>query len=217
MRGLDLFCGAGCASRGYGKVGFEMVGVDHRPQRHYPYKFIQADVLDILHDRKFIKSFDFIHASPPCQFFSQTRHLRQNTDGKVDLLTPTLEWMWRYNEVFWIIENVERAPLEPSITLCGSMFGLTGNDPRRQLRRHRKFLTLGFDVPQPACQHNCFRPLGVYGTAADHIPGGGQTAHNLEEAKKLMGVDFPVSWRELREGVPPAYTSYVGKYLLEAA
>ena len=225
IRLLDGFCGAGGTARGYfnaaKKLGVELeiVGVDHRPQRHYlnsgATQFIEADFFDVVQDKSFMRTFQAVHTSPPCQFWSQTRHLgRHNTSGKVDALSPTYEWMLRYGEIPWVIENVEKAPLDPAIMLCGSMFGLTGNDPRRQLRRHRKFFLNGFQVEQPACKHNCFRPLGVYGVAGDRIPGGGETARDLLEARKLMGIDW-MSWREIREAIPPAYTEYIGSALLE--
>lgn len=213
MKMLDLFCGGGGAARGYADLGIEVVGVDHRNQPKFPYEFIKRDALEVLADREFLQQFTAIHASPPCQMFSQTRHMgHHNQAGKVDLLTPTLQFV--NDDHLWIVENVERAPLDPAVMLCGSMFGLTGFDPRRQLRRHRKFLT-NFPVPQPKCKHNCFRPLGVYGILRDDIPGGGQTASSLAEASKLMGIDW-MRWTELREAIPPAYTQYVGKYLLEA-
>ena len=40
---LDLFCGAGGASMGYFKAGFEVVGVDHVLQANYPFPLTIMD------------------------------------------------------------------------------------------------------------------------------------------------------------------------------
>jgi len=77
---LDLFCCAGGASMGYYRAGFEVVGVDNKPQPHYPFAFIQMDALlamDLLlgHRRIYdtqgnwwsLELFNAYHASPPCQ------------------------------------------------------------------------------------------------------------------------------------------------------
>ena len=62
---LDLYCKAGGAAMGYFRAGFDVVGIDHEPQKRYPFEFHQADARDYvaMHWREF----DAIHASPPCQ------------------------------------------------------------------------------------------------------------------------------------------------------
>ncbi len=42
---LDLFCGAGGAAVGYHRAGFDVIGVDNRPQPHYPFEFIEGDAV----------------------------------------------------------------------------------------------------------------------------------------------------------------------------
>ena len=75
---MDVYCSAGGATKGYQRAGFEVVGVDIRPQPRYcGQDFIQGDALEILdtllaggyvrtpaaHYR--LGDFDALHASPP--------------------------------------------------------------------------------------------------------------------------------------------------------
>lgn len=70
MRLLDVFSGAGGASIGYSRLGFDVTGVDIDPQPRYPFTFVRGNAieyLDALLDAGPPYPFDAIHASPPCQ------------------------------------------------------------------------------------------------------------------------------------------------------
>ena len=220
VRGLDLFCGSGGATAGYMR-GFRpgelhITGVDRWFMRRYiGDDFIEADAMEVLLDRAFIESFDFIHASPPCQLFSPTKTLNPGASHRrVDLLTPLLGIIKEmYPHKVWVIENVPEAPMYSRIhqilRLCASSFpGHTGFDPRRLLHRHRHFRLHNLRVPKVLCAHNGFKPLGVYGSINSDVPGGGEIAANLAEAQKLMQIGW-MPWRELKEAIPPAFTEYV--------
>ena len=202
---LDLFCGAGGAAMGYHRAGFEVVGVDIKVQPRYPFEFIQADALEYPLD-----GFDVVHASPPCAQATQAGHLR-DAQGKSsrygDLITPTRA---RLAGSVSVIENVPGAPIRADVTLCGSMFGLA-------VRRHRWF---EFGCPTLSLVHPCNhydqgRPVGIYYKLADDIPHGGRTAVTVEMARSAMGIDW-MTWPELTQAIPPAYTEYVGRQLMRA-
>ena len=88
---------------GYHRAGFdEIVGVDIKPQPRYPFPFVQADALKPPFD---LASFDAIHASPPCQAFTDLKRMH-NAKDHPDLLTPMREALARTGKPY-IIENVE--------------------------------------------------------------------------------------------------------------
>jgi DNA (cytosine-5)-methyltransferase 1 len=208
MRLLDLYCKAGGASKGYRLAGFEVVGVDIKKQKRYPYEFIQADCLELMKDMDFLKSFDVITASPPCQTHSITQHLR-NAQGKstdkVDLIPQTREALIASGKPY-VIENVPGAPLINPIQMCGSYFGL-------KVRRHRRFESNLPIVGSPCDHKNQGKPVGIYGSMRDEIPGGGHTAKSIEQAREAMGIDWMI-WGELVEAIPPVYTETIGKQIL---
>ncbi len=199
MLALDLYCGAGGASRGLALAGYTVVGVDIKPQPSYPYPFIQANALSF--DPR---GFDLIWASPPCQRYMTGGNVSQRAD-RPDLLSATRD-MLRGSGCPWILENVPGAPMRADALLCGSQFGLS-------LRRHRIFES-SEPLPVPmACDHS--KPIvGVYGNP--HGKAGawkGMLAGNLENWKAAMGIDWMTA-RELSQAIPPAYSLHLTKGLV---
>lgn len=112
---FDLFCCAGGAGVGYSRAGFEIVGVDIKPQPNYPFRFIQADALTL--DRKFVASFDAVHASPPCQSYSDLAKRNRNADEWPRLIEPVRN-MFIQSGLPYIIENVDGAPTNMPGQIC---------------------------------------------------------------------------------------------------
>jgi DNA (cytosine-5)-methyltransferase 1 len=209
---LDLFCGAGGAAVGYHRAGFEVVGVDIKPQKHYPFEFHQADALEYLAEHGW--KFDVIHASPPCQRFSVgvPPHIRQRYPDVIAEVRAALVGIGKP----YTIENVRHAPLIGATTmLCGSMFG-----PRSAmgtvLQRHRYFEAPWLTCLTPTCRHSPGRTVTVTGNGT--TSGNRQTlGRNVStaEMREVMGIDW-MNRDELSEAVPPAYTEWIGKQLIRA-
>ena len=208
MKLLDLYCKAGGASKGYADAGFEVIGIDIKKQKRYPYTFIQADCLEVLKDLDYLRTFDVIATSPPCQTHSATKHLRVaqgKTTDKVDLIPQTRQALIASGKPY-VIENVPGAPLINPVQFCGSYFGL-------KVRRHRLFES-NLPIIGSGCKHKeQGRPVGIYGSMRDEIPGGGHTAKTIEQAREAMGIDWMI-WGELVEAIPPVYTYEIGKQLI---
>lgn len=205
---IDLYCGAGGASVGYHRAGFDVIGVDHRPMPRYPYPFIQADALDWLATAD-LTGVSAIHASPPCQAYSQSTLGFRNA-GKVypDLLGPTREALKRTG-LPWVVENVPGAPMRPDVVLCGCMFALPG------LKRQRWFELswAPFELRLPCSHREPIVTVIGHGpnqhSAYRHVPGHQWTA--LKHA--AMGIDW-MNRDELAQAIPPAYTEHIGIMLL---
>ena len=210
MRILDLFCGAGGAGVGYHRAfpDAEIVGVDINPQPNYPFEFHQGDAVKIAATTNYVRSFDLVHASPPCQHFTRYRNVVKDiTDRYEDHLLITRELL-KVAEVPYVIENVEGAPMSATVVLCGSMFGL-------KVRRHRLFECSEM-LLQPECWHGVWvdRPFkGSTGRGPRFTCEVGAWDEPFEVQKEAMGVDWHMTLRELSEAIPPAYTEWIGNQL----
>lgn len=185
---------------GYHRAGFEVVGVDIKPQPHYPFEFHQADAMTYPLD-----GFDAIHASPPCQRFSLAQRLQKNDHP--DLLTPIRERIaaWPY-----VIENVEgaRRLMHSPVLLCGANFAAL------RVYRHRLFES---SVALPIAMH---AGHGVRLTKLGLRPMEGEFMHvvghvsGVALAREAMGIDWYMTQKEVAEAIPPAYTEWIGTQLL---
>jgi DNA (cytosine-5)-methyltransferase 1 len=219
---LDLFCGEGGAAAGYAAAGFDVTGVDVTAMPRYPFRFVQGDALEFLAAHG--AEFDVIHASPPCQGYSEMRHAHNARAGHPRLIAPTRALLLDLG-LPYVIENVQdaRGELIDPITLCGSMFDLGAeylDRGRWQLQRHRVFELGGMGglVP-PACAHTA-PVIGIYG---GHIRdrstwrGGADfpDCSKIGVAREAMGMPW-ASWDGLSQAIPPAFTAYLGRHIIGA-
>jgi len=204
---VDLFCGAGGASMGLHRAGFDVTGIDIKPQKNYPFRFVQGDALNPPLD---LSQFDFIWASPPCQAYTGMQRINTRAPKRdhPKLIEPVRAMLGAAG-VSYAIENVPGAPLRNPIVLCGSMFGL-------KVWRHRLF-ECNFWTLRPQCQHSLSpKPIAVYG---DHPQQPGDKtyrvnrARNLAEGQAAMGIDW-MPWRPLTQSIPPVYAEFIGKAAL---
>ena len=202
-RMLDLFCGAGGAAMGYHRAGFDVVGVDLHPQPRYPFEFHQGDALTWPLD-----GFDAVHASPPCQSFTAYRRRGSGVgDGYPDLV-DTIRQRLASSGLPYVIENVEGAPLNNPITLCGSSFGL-------DVRRHRLFES-NVALLTPPCAHHLQAPRFPQATNRTNLRRTvevGVWRIPLATQQQAMDVDW-MTLEELSEAIPPAYTEWIGGKLV---
>lgn len=196
---------------GYSRAGFEVVGVDIKPQPNFPFEFHQADAMAFD-----LTGFDVIHASPPCQFnltgLNAVNRLLGRRNDHSDLIAKTRARLLAQC-VPYVIENIVGAKLFNPMQLCGSAFGLP-------IRRHRLFETNAFILALD-CEHDREREKKYWTgfrkgntgrrSAVVQVYGNGGDRHEWGPA---LGIDW-MTPDELTQAIPPAYTEYIGKQLLE--
>lgn len=207
---------------GYSRAGFEVEGVDIKPQPHYPFKFYQADALGFP-----LEGYDAYHASPPCQGYIALKRKR-SLNGHA-LLIDVIRRRLQETGKPYCIENVPDAKdyLINPIKLCGTMFGLP-------LWKHRYFEVNPTFYP---LLNTCNHKLGTIETEEGKIDIPVYCSHSGDSSKKrrpsrqgwrwrpkatkdiqlyAMGIDWAIlPRRAIHEAIPPAYTEYIGKYLME--
>lgn len=221
---LDLYSGAGLAAIGYKQAGFHVTGVDIEKKTCYAGDtWIQADAIEILSDVKFCRQFDAIHASPPCQKYSQsTAMFRALGKQYADMIQPTREGLEAIG-LPYIIENVPTAPIRPDIVLHGWMFGL-----HVMRRRHFELgnwwmMQVGISKRVGSVKDGDF--ITIIGTQGYRkykaLPKGWRPKFDQGTALKTwhyaMGIPPEYTFRDIEtsEGIPPAYTKHIGEYLSE--
>lgn len=192
------------------RAGFDVTGVDIRPQPRYPFRFIQADALTFPLD-----GFDFIWASPPCQGYSAMRHA-PGAKG-APLLIDAIRARLQSQPTPWVIENVEEAKwaMRNPIALEGGMFGLGAQGCRLQRRR---LFEASFHIPAPPIAKDERPVIGVYGGHARRrsAKAGGRGTRDIWEgghktaASEALGIDW-MTLAEMSESIPPAYAEHIGR------
>jgi len=194
---------------GYHRAGFEVVGVDIKPQ-HYPFEFHQADALEYPMD-----GFDAYHASPPCQIHSVMTELQrakgQYKESYLNLI-PGIRYRLDLTEKPYIIENVvgARKWLHDPVMLCGSMFDLG-------IIRHRLFECKPFIFPP----NHYFERHKDVSRRPDYCcvvgMGGAWRGRNGSRRTEDWRTAMEIGWMDrysLTQAIPPAYSEYLGTQML---
>ena len=140
-RALVLFDGAGLARLGLTRAGFECVGVEIDPVKHWlserlcPGEVILADVRDIN-----LTGFDAVWASPPCQAHSEARTQAAPTGLYSEDL---LYWSLTIKSPILWVENVPGSLA--AIPNWGRVYNAAQFDPARQSRQR----VIGGRHPEP--------------------------------------------------------------------
>lgn len=198
-RVLDLFCGAGGAGYGYYLAGCEVTGVDIEHQPRYPFDFKQADALTYP-----LEGFDLIHASPPCQAYSSASAPFRKEGKQYPELIPAVRERLKASGIPYVIENVEGAPLDRPVMLCGTMLGLP-------VYRHRLF-ECSFPVEQPAHPAHLWNADKVRWTQErGHIVPSMRIDRLDDVSERAMGDIWWMTAKERKQAVPPAFTRYIAE------
>lgn len=239
---VDFCCGAAGSATGYARAGFEVVCVDVKRWRCFPhdrFEFIQADIRELgvagMVELCRARGAALVTASPPCKTHCDMAHFAD--PSHVDLI-PLVREALAATGLPSIIENVTPRPLVDPVKLCGSAAAfdlgvqrerffeagggitLTGTECDHQRQAERAPLLPGYtergypirryhDLKDGQPYRTIMSPvIGVYGGGQGLGPG------ETELWARAMGIDW-MSRRAMAEAIPPAYTEYLGRQVLE--
>lgn len=195
---------------GYAQAGFEVTGVDVYPQKDYPFKFICSGA--IKYAREHGHEYHFIHASPPC--LMHTALTKGTNAGRVyaDYISQTRDTLLEIGVPF-VIENVAGAPIRKDLMLCGEMFDL-------RVIRERYFELHGVTVSQPVHPPHRGKVAGwrhgeYYDGPYVAVYGDGGGKGSVREWQEAMQIGWTKVRESLANAIPPAYTEYIGRKLIE--
>ena len=195
-------------------AGFTVVGIDRDWQPNYPF-FMRRDELFDEDEHAFVcwlrENFDAVHASPPCQAHTD---LQKQSKIEYPCLIADTRRILKRSGLPYVIENVEGAPLENPVRLCGTMF------PELRVLRHRLFET-NWPLWAPECGAHPLvytkdKRKAHYGKLDEtkafvQVTGGGNCSKAA--AADAMRIDW-MTKNELNEAIPPAYTRFIGHQLV---
>lgn len=203
---LDVFCGAGGVSMGLHRAGFDVIGIDIKPQPRYPFRFVRADALRPPFD---LSTFAFVWASPPCQAYSQSTAWERQKGKTYPDLIDAVRAILAPLRCLTAIENVIGAPLRRDLILDGTMF------PELKVIRRRVFeLNFFLLAPSSRIRPNLVAKHGyscVVGSGrCSGVPKEANAWHTNAAKKRAMGINW-MSRDELSQAIPPAYSEFIGR------
>jgi DNA (cytosine-5)-methyltransferase 1 len=172
-------------------------------------EFVHGDAIEYLRERG--HEYDVIHASPVCRAHTRAKGASsyRHPDFIPDLRIALRDMNLKSHRVPYVIENVVGAPLIDPVVLCGTMFSLP-------TYRHRlfEFGNVSRPTAPPHPKHTAptarmgRKPKdGEYWSLAGNFSG-------VWEAGDAIGMPW-ANQDGLRQAIPPAYTVWVGDYLMQ--
>jgi DNA (cytosine-5)-methyltransferase 1 len=162
-----------------------------------------------------LADFDAIHASPECKAYTNCNlSPKENYQMLIGEVRQRLEKTGKP----YVIENVEGAKdhMRASLVLCATMFNLP-------MQRHRLFESNVFMYPPARCNHKIAH-IAVYGHSVwdSWLEGTPRKdgrrrpdSVSISVGREAMQIDW-MNIEEMAEAIPPAYTEWIGSFLLKA-